>query len=142
MSRSQRLAPIQDYNRRREEQAAQRLQEANARLRRLEQQIEQLRSFRREYAEQINQLGQGGVSLHRVRLIQDFIARLDELIAEQEQQCQRLREDCEAARRAWLDEHRRRRALDTLVERYRDQERREAARAEQKAQDERAGRRR
>ncbi len=142
MKRSQRLDPIQRYRREREDQAAARLREANQRCDQLAAQIEQLRAFRQEYAGQINQVGSTGLSVHRLRLIQDFVARLDELIAEQEDKLAQLHQAREAARAAWEAEYRNRRALDTLVDRYQAEERREEQRAEQKALDERAARRR
>jgi len=142
MKRSQRLDPIQRYRQEREDQAAARLREANGRCDQLAAQIEQLRAFRREYAEQINQAGSQGMSVHRLRLIQDFVSRLDQLIDEQEEKLRQLRQARDAARAAWEAEYRDRRALDTLVARYREDERREEQRAEQKALDERAARRR
>ena len=142
MKRSQRLDPIQRYRKEREDQAAARLREANQRCDQLAAQIEQLRAFRQEYAGQINQLGGAGLSVHRLRLIQDFVSRLDDLIAEQEEKLAQLQQAREAARAAWEAEYRDRRALDTLVGRYQEEERRQEQRAEQKALDERAARRR
>ncbi len=142
MKRSQRLAPVQRYNQEREDQAARRLREIAAKVDKQRAQIEQLQAFRMEYAGQANAVGRQGVPLHRIRAIQDFVARLDELIEEQRVKLARLESDLENARLAWQSEHRKRRAVDTLVARHQAREQREEQRAEQKEQDEGALRRR
>ncbi len=142
MKRSQRLAPVQRYNQEREDQAARRLREIAAKVDKQRAQIEQLQAFRMEYAGQANVVGRQGVPLHRIRAIQDFVARLDQLIEEQRATLARLESDLEGARLAWQAEHRRRRAVDALVARHQSAERRQEHRREQKEQDEGAARRR
>lgn len=131
-SRSERLQPAVDQAQRRQKDALQRLAEHQQKLAAAEQQLEELKRYRREYA-----LGDGGLTVSALLNRQQFVDRIDQAIAQQSQLLDRLQRQLEAARQRWLQAHARENALDSVVDRLRTQEQQREQRLEQAEVDER-----
>jgi flagellar FliJ protein len=68
---------------------------------------------------------------------QQFVERIDRAIAQQVLEIERQRRQLEQARTQWRDAHAREAALDNVIDRYREQERKAEERHEQNQIDER-----
>lgn len=136
-SRSERLLPAVDQAQRRQQEALQRLAEQQRKLAHAQAQWEELKRYRCEYA-----LAVGGLSVSALLNRQQFVERIDQAIAQQGGLVERLVRQCEGARERWLHAHARESALDSVVDRLRQDERRHEDRREQHETDERMQHRR
>lgn len=133
MTRSKRMQSVVEVTANREREAARRLGDAQKRVEAAEQRLQELLLYRDDYTQQFA----NGASLTAARL-QDyriFLGRLNQAVDQQLQLLERARQDCEAQRRRWMDIHTRTQALDKVVSRYRDEERSDNERREQKESD-------
>lgn len=131
-SRSDRLQPAVDQAQRRQKDALQRLADHQQKLAHAEQQWDELKRYRRDYS-----LGDGGLTVSALLNRQQFVERVDQAIIQQGRLVERLQRQLEAARERWLHAHARENALDSVVERFRTQERQRDERQEQAEVDER-----
>ncbi|MHA6205505.1 flagellar export protein FliJ [Dyella soli] len=136
-SRANRLQPAADLARERQEEAMQRLAEQQQRLAKGEQQLAELQRYRQEYAETA-----GGVSVSALLNRRQFVERIDQVIAQQMLEVARLQRVLDHVRGLWRDAHAREQALGSVIERYREQERKSEDRREQAEVDERMQHRR
>ncbi|WP_017461974.1 flagellar export protein FliJ [Dyella ginsengisoli] len=132
-SRADRLQPAVDLAHDRRDEAMQRLAEQQQKLARAEHQLEELKRYRHDYASaQAN-----GTSVQALLNLQQFIDRIDQAIAQQVAEVQRQQRHLEHARGHWREAHAREKALDSVVSRYREAERKAEDRREQSDVDER-----
>jgi flagellar protein FliJ len=131
-SRSDRLQPAVDQAQRRQKDALQRLAEHQQKLAHAEQQLEELKRYRRDYS-----LNDGGLTVSALINRQQFVERIDQAIIQQGHMVERLQRQLDAARQRWLQAHARENALDSVVERLRTQEQQREQRLEQAEVDER-----
>ncbi|OZB59647.1 MAG: flagellar export protein FliJ [Lysobacterales bacterium 14-68-21] len=132
-SRADRLQPAVDQAQERRDHAMQRLAEQQQKLARAEHQLEELKRYRHDYA-----AGQdGGMSVQALLNRQQFIDRIDQAIAQQVTEVQRQQRHLDHARSHWREAHAREKALDSVVNRYREAERKAEDRREQSDVDER-----
>jgi flagellar FliJ protein len=136
-SRANRLQPAADVARERQETAMQRLAEQQQRVAKAEQQLTELRRYREEYADT-----SGGVSVAALLNRRQFVERIDQVIAQQTTEVARLHRQLDHVRGQWHDAHSRERALGSVIDRYREQERKSEERREQAEVDERMQHRR
>lgn len=137
--RSDRMQRVTDLADRHRESAADALAEQDRRLRDAEQQLAELRHYRREYE---SRPGGSGVDVAALLNRQRFLHRIDQAIAQQMRDIERLRQQLQQARHHWMDQRSRHAALDNVTQRYRDEEQRRDERSEQDAIDERMQHRR
>jgi len=137
-ARANRLQPAADQARQRSEDAVQRLAEQQQTLARAERQLAELRGYRQEYAMEAG----GGMSVNALLNRQQFVERIDRAIAQQVQEIERQRRQLEHVRTQWREAHAREAALDSVIGRYREQERKSEERREQNEIDERMQHRR
>lgn len=131
-SRSDRLQPAVDQAQRRQKDALQRLADHQQKLAHAEQQLEELQRYRRDYS-----LADGGLTVSALLNRQQFVDRIDQAIVQQAKLIERLQRQLEGARERWLQAHARENALDSVVERLRQQESQREQRLEQAEVDER-----
>ena len=131
-SRSDRLQPAVDQAQRRQKDALQRLADHQQKLAHAEQQLEELQRYRRDYS-----LADGGLTVTALLNRQQFVDRIDQAIVQQAKLIERLQRQLEGARERWLQAHARENALDSVVERLRQQESQREQRLEQAEVDER-----
>jgi flagellar protein FliJ len=132
-ARSARLQPAVDQAQRREQDALQRLAEQQRRMAYVQQQLDDLERYRKEYS-----LSAGGLTVSALLNRQQFVDRIDQAIVQQKREVERQRRVLESARVQWLQTHARERALDSVVERFRVQEQQSEQRQEQAEMDERS----
>jgi flagellar protein FliJ len=131
-SRSDRLQPAVEQAQRRQKDALQRLAEQQQKCAHAEQQLEELRRYRRDY-----RFGDGALTVSALLNRQQFVERIDQAIIQQERLIERMQRQVDAARQRWLQAHARENALDSVVERFRRQEQQRQDRLEQAEVDER-----
>ncbi len=140
MLRSRRLAVVLDLEERKEQEALEKMGEARNRYEAQQEQIDNLNRYQQEYREQIRQNQQGVVPVARLQAWQAFIAQLDQVLRQQQQQLDILAERLDESRRQWQEAWERRRGMEKYIETCRRQEQREQDLKEQKLADEAAGR--
>lgn len=135
--RSQRLQRVADIAGKRTDEAANALAERMHRLDAAQRQLEELRQFRRDYTLQPGSSAGPGLSVAELLNRQQFIARIDQAIIQQQHDIEQHTRNLAKARTNWIESRNRSAALDTVTRRYRDQERASEERSEQAALDER-----
>ena len=131
-SRANRLQPAADLAHERQESAMQKLAEQQQRVAKAEQQLTELQRYRQEYAETT-----GGVTVSALLNRRQFVERIDQVIAQQINEVARLQRQLDHVRGQWRDAHAREQALGSVIDRYREQERKSEDRREQAEVDER-----
>jgi flagellar FliJ protein len=137
--RADRLQPAADQAKQRSEDAVLKLAEQQQRLAKAERQLAELRGYRQEYA---TAPGVGGLTASALMNRQQFVERIDRAIAQQTLEIERQHRLLDQARSLWRDAHAREAALDNVIDRYREQERKAEDRHEQNEIDERMQHRR
>lgn len=137
MTRSERLQPAVDQAERREQEALQRLAEQQQRSAYVQQQLDELERYRKEYS-----LSGGGLTVSALLNRQQFVERIDQAIVQQRCEVERQQRLTETTRLQWLQAHAREKALDSVVVRYRMLEQQSEQRQEQAEVDERMQQRR
>lgn len=137
--RADRLQPAVDQAKQRSEDAVLQLADQQQRLVKAERQLAELRGYRQEYALENRSLtsGAGGLTASALVNRQQFVERIDRAIVQQHTEIERQQRLLEHARAQWRAAHAREVALDSVVDRYRDQERQSEDRREQSEIDER-----
>ena len=102
--------------------------------------LDELNAYRDDYARRFEAAGRGGLDAARMADFRRLLARIGEAIVFQEQRLAGLHKEYEQVRRRWTDTRTRAAALDKVMERYRQEERRETDRREQGEADERSQR--
>ena len=138
MTRSQRLAPVQDVFENAERRLAQSLAAYERRVTEAEQKLSELTRYRGEYEQQLTQRAASGIGVMELRDYQAFLARLTEAMRQQQSVVQRMRSDRDAERIRWQDAAKRAKALEHVATQWEGEERRLAERREQRDTDERA----
>ncbi|HWU76133.1 MAG TPA: flagellar export protein FliJ [Rhodanobacter sp.] len=132
-SRAQPLQPAVEQARQRSEEALTVMASQQQRLAEAERQLSELHRYRREYAAG----GDGAVSVSALLNRQSFIDRIDQAITQQGAEIKRLQRQFEQGRMSWRQAHARESALETVITRFLDDERKAADRHEQAEMDER-----
>lgn len=132
--RADRLQPAADLAKERCEDAVLKLADQQQRLAKAERQLMELRGYRQEYA---NPAGASGLTVGALLNRQQFVERIDRAIAQQTLEVERQHRLLEHARAQWRDAHAREAALDSVIDRYREQDRKAEDRYEQAQIDER-----
>lgn len=104
-----------------EQEAAKQLRDARDRLAREREQLTQLDDYLQQYQTEMSQRRQG-VHADELMAFSDFVRRINTARAEQGEKIHRQAEQVEAAQAHWRERHHRRRAIEDLVARLRDQE--------------------
>lgn len=133
-ARAKQLQPAVEQARQHSEDALAQLAAQQQLLAKSEQQLEELRRYRQEYAAAGESASTVGALLNR----QKFVERIDQAIAQQTVEIARVQRQFEHVRSRWHQAHAREGALDSVIERYREQERVAEDRREQSDSDERA----
>lgn len=140
MLRSKRLAVVLTLEERKEQEALERMGEAREAVDQQRQQVDNLNRYQQEYRDQIRNSQQGVVQVSRLQAWQAFIAQLDHVIRQQQQQLEKAEQVFEARRLEWQQAWERKRGMEKYIESCRQQEQRDQDIREQKLADEAAGR--
>jgi flagellar FliJ protein len=136
--RSERLQPAVDQARQKTEDALAKLATQQQQLARAEHQLGELERYRSEYAA----AGDGAVSVSALLNRQQFIARIDQAIAQQAAEIDRQHRRLDQVRDHWQQAHARESALGSVIAQHQEHERRAEERREQAEIDERMQHRR
>ena len=102
--------------------------------------MQQLFGYRDEYSQKLLDTESGNLSAQRLRDHQSFVAKLGQTIDQVYIDIDKKKQHCEEQRQAWLQCRARSHALNSVVEKYQQQEFNEQEKREQKEQDEYASR--
>lgn len=134
------MRPIVHVAENRQQEAARRLGEARGELVRREQQLEELKRYREEYAQRFTREGGGGFTTGALLSYRRFLAQLNTAVEQQEVVVAQAREVVRRRITDWQAARSRLQAMEKAVERLRDEELEQEERAEQGESDERAQR--
>jgi flagellar protein FliJ len=140
MTRAKRLQPVQQLVEEQQRKLAQSLAAIEKRLTDAQFKLGELERYRQEYETQFSLRAQSGIGVLDLRDYQAFLARLSEAVRQQQALVQRARVDRDLERTRWREAATRAKALDHVVERWRNEERVLLDRREQRESDERAQR--
>ncbi len=138
MTKSDRLKPVQRINESREKDAARALGNSVQTLQQHEQRLAELRQYREEYDQQVQQMGANGMLASRLQQMQSFLHNLNQVIKQQQQIVEAARREQEVKRRSWQQAHGKTQVMDKVIDRYRADEQYQANKREQKENDEHA----
>ena len=134
------MQPVAQHADQKEQDAVRLFVNAQRIVKEAEQQLQQLFSYRDEYAQQLLSAQSDSLSSQRLRDYQSFVARLGQTIDQLHIDIENKKYQCEIHRKAWLKCRSRSHALNSVVEKYRLEEFRQQEKFEQKEQDEHAQR--
>lgn len=100
--------------------------------------LELLQQYRGEYQARFVAHAQSGMRREEWANYQDFLAKLDQAIEQQDRVCELARNRTVAGQKNFVDQRNRHKAFDTLAHRHESEQARLAARQDQKAADEHA----
>ncbi len=137
-SRAKRFTPLVMLARNKEQAAAIALGTCNQQVQQNQQQLEQLKQYRHEYAQQLMIDGNKGIDAGMLKTYKNFISGLDQAIKNQLMQIYESKLQLEKKRQLWLQQHQDTRAMEVTVDKYKAQENRDKDRKEQNSLDEHA----
>lgn len=140
MSPSKRLSPVQRVAQSREQKAARHMGESHKSLLAEEAKLLQLRQYHEEYLTRFEAAARKGLSSSQLQEYRAFLDKLDEAIGQQERVVAARKNDHSSKKDSWRETHTRTQALDKVMRRYQQQERKNADRQEQKESDDRSQR--
>lgn len=140
MTREERLQPVADIAKDREDRAALTLAQHRRRHEEQQRSLAELQQFQREYHERFQALSRDGISVQRLNEYRRFDDKLRQAIAQQGRIIEESRRQLEALGQHWSEASSRRQALDKTIDRFRGETARRAAKKEQRESDERAQR--
>ncbi|MET0010269.1 MAG: flagellar export protein FliJ [Candidatus Thiodiazotropha sp. 6PLUC9] len=135
MSPSKRLKPVQRFARSKEQNAARSMGQARKNLELEEAKLKQLKQYHQEYLDRFQQIASEGMTATQLQEYRTFLAKLDEAITQQQQVVASSMVDHNSHKDNWKQKHSRTEALNKVLGRYRDQEKKVADRREQKEND-------
>jgi len=116
-----------------ERESARVLGELQKRVQAAEQRYQELIRYREDYTQQF--ANGGSLTVARLQDYRIFLSRLNQAVEQQQQLVERAQQDCAKQRQRWMEIHTRVQALGKVVTRYRDEERSDNDRREQKDSD-------
>jgi len=140
VKKSQRIKTIVDIKATQEKNALEALGAVQRKLLTLQAQVDGLRSYRREYQDNFDQLGVKGVNVAQLLEFRSFIDKLDKAIIGQEQVLSSIEAELMAKRKIWEELHHKTQSLQKVCDSALVVEMKQEAKREQLEQDERASR--
>lgn len=140
MARSRRMQPVQRVAQSRQQAAMQKLGQSRQHLDAQRRKLDELRAYREQYTREFVACGEGGLGAMRLQDYRVFLGRLNEAVRQQEAIIEKCSAEHEKINRQWLETRSRSQAIDKAVECFRQEERKQTDRKEQREQDEQAQR--
>lgn len=138
MTKSERMKPVKRIADIREQDAAKVVAEYQQALAAQQQRLAELNSYRDEYIQTMQVSGSEGISVVKLRQYQNFLAKLNLAIEEQQKVVRHAEYSLEQKRQQWSHTRGKKKALGKVIHQYRQDEQRQQARKEQKESDEQA----
>ncbi len=136
MKRAERLDHFRDGLESSEKEHRARLSLAEAKLGEAHGRLAELQRYRDEYQRSLGDRASGGIGATALRDYHAFVARLTEAVRQQAQLLARTELECDFERQRWNEAATRSRAVASVVERWRQEDRVVVGRAEQRESDE------
>jgi flagellar FliJ protein len=134
------LQPLVHLAKQKNDAAIKNLGKLNQLQRSAQEKLTMLQQFRRDYQEKLQEIAKNGIAPVDLRNFQDFIYRLDKAIEQQKAATELSAHSVNAGQMELKEAQRKMQSFDTLAQRHIEAERKLEAKAEQKIQDEYAGR--
>jgi len=138
MTKSKRFKPIGKLADSKEQHKAQILSKSKQALSDSEQRLNELKIYRAEYVESYTTAGQQGMSVVNVRNYRLFLDNLDKAITQQEATVAELSQLMNQDKSQWLASLSRKKIMDKVIGKFKQQELKDDARKEQREIDDRA----
>ncbi|MFT5721069.1 MAG: flagellar FliJ protein [Motiliproteus sp.] len=136
MKKSRRLQPVQSLAEQRKKQAELQLGQAQQQLQAEQQKLLQLQNYLQEYQHDLLQTGQAGVTIEKLQRLQSFKQRLVDALEQQHQQIAFCEQTLTYTKQAWQLARGRERAMESLIQRSRQQEQQQEDKSLQRQMDE------
>ncbi len=140
MSRRTPLDSVAQVTRERERAAARELGEKRRHLDEQEARLRELQTHRERYRRELQQAGSRGLGVRQLNEYRQFLSRLDQAIAQQQQMLLGSRQAFQQSQAAWLERRKDVKAIGKLVTRRAMEAGRRQQRREQGENDDRAAR--
>jgi flagellar FliJ protein len=140
VKKSQRIKTIVDIKANQEKSALEALGAVQRKHQGMQEQVEGLRNYRREYQDRFDQLGVKGVNVAQLLEFRSFIDKLDKAIIGHEQLLDSIEAEVKAKRKIWEELHHKTQSLQKVCDSALKVEMKQEAKREQQEQDERASR--
>ena len=137
MKTSQTLAPVVKVARHRERDAARQMGDRMRHFEQQQKQLQELVSYREEYANSFIDVTKAGLSAVQLREYQLFLGRLDIAIEQQKQQLESSRKNCETSQENWRGADGRHKMMNKVVQRRAQVEGQQQQDKEQRESDDR-----
>ncbi|MBU0623072.1 MAG: flagellar export protein FliJ [Gammaproteobacteria bacterium] len=134
------LQPLVHLAHQRNDAATRKLGQLNQQHQTAQSKLETLQQFRKDYQTKFQEEAKHGMAPADMKNFQDFIDRLDQAIRQQQGVIAKTGAGVQTGRSELLDTTRKMKSFDTLAQRHVEAERKLEAKAEQRIQDEHAGR--
>lgn len=134
------LRPLVNLAHQMNDAAAKRFGHLNQQQQAAQAKLEALLQYRKDYQARFQEAARNGMNQTDMRNFQDFMQRLDEAIAQQHAATELALNSVRVGRDELQDAQRKLKSFDALEQRHVEQERKLAARTEQRQQDEYSGR--
>ncbi len=141
MTKSKRMQPVQHVAQGREQDAVHKLGQSQQFLDAQKSKLEELRSYRDQYARDFAESGETGVNATRLQDYRIFLNRLGEAVRQQEALICQCENQHEQTRKQWIKSRTHSQAIGKVVERYQAEEYIARERRDQQEQDEHSQRR-
>ena len=135
-SKSQRMQPVNQLADKQDKEYAIIYSQCLLQVRKLEEQLQKLYSYRDGYNQQFIELSKQGVGTNRLQDILKFMTNLNVSIEGIGQQISRQKTICEEKKKLWMHKHNKKRIYKTVTKKYIIEEQVIQNKIEQKEQDE------
>lgn len=134
------LQPLVQLAQQKNDAAAKKLGQLNQQQQAAQAKLDTLLQYRKEYQSRFQEAARNGINQSDLRNFQGFIQRLDEAISQQRSIAEQIQGLVQAGRNELQDTQRKMKSFDTLAQRHIENEKKLAAKSEQRLQDEHSGR--
>ena len=138
MTRSKRMQPVVNVAASKEQAAARQLGESQNEIDARKARLAELIAYQAEYAQRFESSGGGGLDMARMQDYRVFLARLNDAINQQRRLVVAAELDYAKKKNHWLSVRQQAQAIDKVVDRFKQDERRAEGRRDQAETDERA----
>ena len=137
LKKSKRFEPVKQIAENNETAAAVTMNQSFQKQQESLEQLEKLKGYRDDYVAQFKVKGQGGMSASRLREYQEFVQKLDHAIDEQIMAVQKMQVKVNENQQAFKKTNSRKKVVEKLIEKSKQQESTELGRQEQNEADDR-----
>ncbi len=134
------LQPLVHLAQQKNDAATKKLGQLNQQQQAAQTKLDALLQYRRDYQAKFMAEAKNGMAPTDMKNFQDFIARLDQAIVQQQGVVEKAKTGVQTGRNELMDTTRKMRSFDTLAQRHADAEKKLEAKTEQRTQDEYTGR--